>query len=44
MSLFGRSYPTLILRPMAPFILGLGIVFLTVNKIENAAQSSKLYF
>ncbi|RIA95795.1 hypothetical protein C1645_816233 [Glomus cerebriforme] len=43
MSLFGRKFPTPIVRPLAPFIAAASIVWLTVNKIENSAQSLPPY-
>ncbi|CAI2169057.1 8866_t:CDS:2 [Funneliformis geosporum] len=40
MALLGRrSFPTPIVKPLAPFIITAGIVLYTVNKIENVARS-----
>ncbi|CAG8497323.1 9502_t:CDS:2 [Funneliformis caledonium] len=44
MALLGRrSFPTPIVKPLAPFIICASLVLYTVNKIENAAQSVPPY-
>lgn len=42
MAFFGfKSYPTPVMKPMWPFMVAAGIVFLGVNKIQSIGVSTE---